>query len=306
MWIEIFRTGLHSDSSGTSTNYQLDDLQNIAKNYNDTISNSENLLAPLVKGHPKDDAPAHGWIEKLAIRGDILLAKIKELSGEMASQIKNGMYKKVSISLNKDNSLRHVGLLGAASPAVKGLENVKLYSENEINNNIENSEDNKIDSLDSILTYTEFENPIPEQFSNLSLENQKLKDKLREMEESEFQRKNKELVYSLFNQSIVFDQNSCKKTEELLNKLSTVYDYNQNTDTSKEIYHELIAILNNTNKSYLSKEYTFPSFNNQNSYDLQKWENADPEREQMHQRILNIISNDAKISYEEAALKAIL
>jgi hypothetical protein len=132
MWIEIFKSGTHRDSAGRESTYSDETLQQIASKYNDKVSGSDAYQAPLVKGHPKSDDPAFGWVEKLAMRGKYLMAKLKDLAPEIVSDIKQSKFKKISIALYPDMMLRHVGLLGAAAPAVKGLAPVKFEEEEEV------------------------------------------------------------------------------------------------------------------------------------------------------------------------------
>ncbi|MGA2296016.1 MAG: hypothetical protein ABSG15_00525 [FCB group bacterium] len=118
MWLEIFKTGNQTDSSGNLEAYTEEKLDKIAEIYNSKVQESSSYEAPLVKGHPASSEPAYGWVERLARRGNTLLAKIKEVSPELVEQVKKGMYKKISMSIYKDMLLRHVGLLGAVPPAV--------------------------------------------------------------------------------------------------------------------------------------------------------------------------------------------
>lgn len=122
MWIEIFRTGNHTDSNGNSKEYSSEDLTQIADNYNQSLFKDSSTIAPIVKGHPKSDDPAYGWVEKLKVNGDKLLAKVKDIVPEFADEVRAGRFRKVSIALFPGNILRHIGFLGAMSPAVKGLE----------------------------------------------------------------------------------------------------------------------------------------------------------------------------------------
>ncbi|MDA3844032.1 MAG: hypothetical protein PF588_06665 [Candidatus Kapabacteria bacterium] len=129
MWIEIFRSGTHVDSAGKSESYDAEKLEHIAELYNRKVGESSSFEAPIVKGHPASDAPAYGWVERLARRGDKLVAKIKDMSEEIIEQTGKGMFKKVSMSIYPDYMLRHVGLLGAVPPAVKGLRNISFSEE---------------------------------------------------------------------------------------------------------------------------------------------------------------------------------
>lgn len=119
MWIPVFKTGKHTDSSGNEREWTDADVQQIAASYNPA-----NHEAPVVLGHPKDNAPAYGWVEALKVEGDTLLAKLKDLAPAFVDAVRQGQYKKRSISLYGDNTLRHVGFLGAMPPAIKGLADV--------------------------------------------------------------------------------------------------------------------------------------------------------------------------------------
>ena len=124
-WIEVFRTGTHTDSAGNTKDWKENDLKKIAENYN-----PEKNEAPIVIGHPTDSSPAYGWVEKVKIEGGILWAKFKNVIPEFTDMVKKGLFKKRSISLYPDLTLRHIGFLGTTPPAVKGLADLK-FSEDE-------------------------------------------------------------------------------------------------------------------------------------------------------------------------------
>ncbi|MDA8170310.1 MAG: hypothetical protein M0Z48_00575 [Nitrospiraceae bacterium] len=116
MRIAVFRTGRHTDSKGNKKEWTEGDLDEIVAKYDPAAHE-----APVVIGHPKDNAPAYGWVERLQRVGDTLWAEIKPTVAEFADWLKAGLFKKRSISLYPDLSLRHIGFLGATPPAVKGL-----------------------------------------------------------------------------------------------------------------------------------------------------------------------------------------
>jgi len=120
-WIQIFRAGKQTDSSGNERNFERGDLDRIVSSYDPRVHE-----APVVIGHPKENAPAFGWVESLKREGDILFARLKDLVPEFVDMVKKGLFKKRSIALNPDLSLRHVGFLGAMPPAVKGLEDIRF------------------------------------------------------------------------------------------------------------------------------------------------------------------------------------
>ena len=115
-WFEIFKVGTHTNSAGDTREWTLEDLEKIASSYD-----PKNHEAPIVIGHPEHDSPAYGWIEALKVEGDRLLAKPKQLIEDFKEWVRAGRYKKVSMALYPDFTLRHVGFLGAIPPAVKGL-----------------------------------------------------------------------------------------------------------------------------------------------------------------------------------------
>jgi hypothetical protein len=122
--IEIFKTGTHKPMKGDPRSFSVSDLDTIvAKNVGREV--------PLVVGHPKIDDPAYGWAKSFSREGDILFAEIIEIDPEFEELVKAGKYKNVSIYLNPDNTLRHIGFLGAVPPAVKGLKSVTFSESDE-------------------------------------------------------------------------------------------------------------------------------------------------------------------------------
>jgi len=121
MEFEIFRTGKHTANNGNTKTYTEQDLDKIVESYNPKESE-----APIVVGHPKDNSPAYGWIESLKRVGDRLIAKARDIVPEFSEALQKKLYKKRSISLTPDGKLRHVGFLGGALPAVKGLTDISF------------------------------------------------------------------------------------------------------------------------------------------------------------------------------------
>lgn len=122
VWLESFKVGKHVSSNGVEKEYTDADLKEIADNYN---SQAE-WQAPLVIGHPKTDDPAFGWVTKAKVEGSKLYTYVENVSDKVIEAVRAGMFKYISIALNPGNKLRHVGLLGAVPPAVKGLSPVQF------------------------------------------------------------------------------------------------------------------------------------------------------------------------------------
>jgi hypothetical protein len=128
---EIFKSGRHTPTSGDALSFSEADIAAIAAGYDPATHE-----APIVVGHPKQDAPAYGWIAGLAVRKDRLVATPDKVNDDFSELVKNGSFKKVSASFYRPDSannptpgqyyLRHVGFLGAEPPAVKGLKPIEF------------------------------------------------------------------------------------------------------------------------------------------------------------------------------------
>lgn len=117
---EIFKAGKHTASDGSTRTWSVQDLDQIINNYDPKYHE-----APVVKGHPATNGPAHGWVKSLRRDGDTLIATM-DIHPDFASELSQEFFKKRSSSIynNLDGKglyLRHVGFLGAMPPAVKAL-----------------------------------------------------------------------------------------------------------------------------------------------------------------------------------------
>lgn len=119
-WVEIFRGGKQMDSKGQE--HDGDALIEKALATFDPAYHEP----PAVIGHPKEDAPAYGWVQELKKIGDTLHARFKQVVPEFEDAVKSGLFKKRSAAFYPDGRLRHVGFLGAMPPAVKGLADVRF------------------------------------------------------------------------------------------------------------------------------------------------------------------------------------
>ena len=126
--IQIFRPGKHTAMSGAALSFSESDLAATAAAYDPAKHE-----APIVCGHPQHDAPAYGWVGKLAFADGALEAAPTQIDAAFAELVAKGSYKKISASFYAPDSpsnpvpgvyyLRHVGFLGAMPPGVKGLRN---------------------------------------------------------------------------------------------------------------------------------------------------------------------------------------
>lgn len=106
--------------SGTEVTFSEADITALAERVQSQISGG--FTPPLVLGHPRSDSPRVGGVFDAKAENGSLYLKVDELTPEFAESCYKGEYKYTSVSLYKDGGLRHLGVLGGANPAVKGLE----------------------------------------------------------------------------------------------------------------------------------------------------------------------------------------
>jgi len=136
----IFRKGKHTASSGTTLDFSEDDLRRAAEVYDPAVS-----PAPIVVGHPTLNGPAYGWVKALHFNDGTGENEVdpEQVEESFAEMVKAGRFRTRSASWYMPGSaahplagqaghdayyLRHVGFLGAAAPAVKGLKAVEFSS----------------------------------------------------------------------------------------------------------------------------------------------------------------------------------
>ena len=113
-WIDVARTGTWQDMTGRRV--EIDDayLDRIVAAYADADP------APVVVGHPTDDAPAYGRVSNLRRTGDRLQAKLTKLMPAFRDAVEADRYSGRSVALVGDR-LRHLAFLGGRAPAIPGL-----------------------------------------------------------------------------------------------------------------------------------------------------------------------------------------
>jgi hypothetical protein len=85
-----------------------------------------------VLGHPADDAPAYAWVKRLRRAGHSLWAQLEKVDPLFEALLRAGRFAQRSVALythfpaTGGPYLRHLGFLGAAPPAVKGLAPVRF------------------------------------------------------------------------------------------------------------------------------------------------------------------------------------
>ncbi|NVJ90869.1 MAG: hypothetical protein HWE34_04385 [Methylocystaceae bacterium] len=134
--IHIFKSGTFRSMEGHDLTFSDELLSQIA-----AIYNTDTFEAPTVIGHPKTDDPAFGWIKAVHFEDGGLYAEADQIDPAFAEMVHQGKFKKISPAFFTPTSpnnptpgkwyLRHVGFLGAAAPAVKGLQPVHFSDADE-------------------------------------------------------------------------------------------------------------------------------------------------------------------------------
>ena len=130
--IKIARTGRFTDMRGQDVTFDRDFLKSLAASYDPKTRH-----CPLVKGHPRVEDPAYGWVDSLECADDGLYALVSQVDPAFAQEVRDGRYKYLSPEIytpaapgNPDEQkrpyLKHIGFLGAVQPAIDGLGAVSL------------------------------------------------------------------------------------------------------------------------------------------------------------------------------------
>lgn len=177
---QIFRAGSHTDANGIKRTITRADLEATISAYDPALHD-----APAVIGHPDQTAPAYGWVRGMQLDGDTLSADFSDVDPAFKDMVNKRRFPKVSASFYPPDDpnnpkpgvwyLRHVGFLGAAAPAVKGLAPANFNEDDKaVTFTADFSEDTAADVEPSEATdpepNTPDTNPQPEQEAQVSKE----------------------------------------------------------------------------------------------------------------------------------------
>ena len=127
-WVRIARVGTFKDSKGREHTFTEGDFDAIQAGYKPAEQE-----AALCFGHPKDSDPAVGWVHELKRKGGDFFARFARVPAKVGKLVDDGHYRYVSMSLSPDKKrLLHVGLLGAAAPAIAGLGAVEFGADDDV------------------------------------------------------------------------------------------------------------------------------------------------------------------------------
>lgn len=288
MEIEVFRAGTFADSNGKTREYSIADLEKIADTYNKRLQADSSNIAPVVKGHPKDNAPALAWTSYLKCEGDKLIAGIRDVDANFMQELEAGRYKKISISLFPDLMLRHIGFLGAATPAVSGLE-----------------------PADFIKSYSNTTLPVDREI-NYAQEMQEMKTKLLEYQRdlAEYQRNDRIKEYKDYCHNIT-KASSNNALNEIIEKempeiMNLAYTYDEYTKSEGKYLQQIKNFAEKIARTQLLASIadeiniTPNSQNTYSNYTTTSYTRLDNEKLQIHNKAMEIINSNPKISYEQA------
>jgi len=292
MWIEIFRTGKHKDSSGRSSEFPPERLDKIASAYNSRILEDPTMLAPVVKGHPQDDKPAYGWVKRLARRGKRLVAFVDDINKAFAEEVRNGKFKKISISLYPDLMLKHIGFLGAATPAVKGL------AEAEFN------------EKDDCVTYDYADFSFADdELSALKDENEKLKSEIELI-----RKENRLREFREYANGLIGHENGAKimpsQASGLVDLLELAYQFDKNRENYSDGGEQRSAVeqvknfIENLKPVFNISEFAAAENGNDDETTAFVSDNVNPERLLIHRKAVELQEATPGLAYEEAVIKA--
>lgn len=288
MEIEVFRAGTFADSNGKTREYSIADLEKIADTYNKRLQADSSNIAPVVKGHPKDNAPALAWTSYLKCEGDKLIAGIRDVDANFMQELEAGRYKKISISLFPDLMLRHIGFLGAATPAVSGLE-----------------------PADFIESYSNSTLPEDREI-NYAKEMQEMKTKLLEYQRdlAEYQRNDRIKEYKDYCQNIT-KASSNNALNEIIEKempeiMNLAYTYDEYTNSEGKYLQQIKNFAEKIARTQLLASITDEinttpnAQNTYSNYTTTSYTRLDNEKLHIHNKAMEIINSNPKISYEQA------
>lgn len=125
--LHIFKPGRHVTAAGEEIEFSVADIEAMARVFDPKLGK-----APIVIGHPKTDDPAQGWAKRLYVTPKGLYAEPEKVDPQFAASVNAGRYGGVSPKFFRPTDpnnpvpgswyLRHIGMLGAANPAVPGLD----------------------------------------------------------------------------------------------------------------------------------------------------------------------------------------
>lgn len=123
-WIEVFKSGVHTDSSGNTENWTPEKIDTYLAKYNPAHHEAPLRVDHVEPGQRNQNGPAFGWIEAAKRVGDTVYVKLTQVSRQFEDWVRQGFIKKRSIAFDAQKGIHHLAFLGYNCPAVPGMKNV--------------------------------------------------------------------------------------------------------------------------------------------------------------------------------------
>lgn len=229
--IPIFKVGTFTDVKGKTNSYTVESLREIENEY---LTRQPGNRAKIVIGHPEKEKGL-GEVLSVKVYKDKLWAFAGNINPDFLKAIKAGSYRTVSVKL-QGNKLIHVGFLGAMPPAVKGLGDTVIISN-----------DNQIQelglTLDSNAIYSENDIKLFS-MSDLTEDNLKGDDSLEDNTNSD--NIDSESILNQLKEQIQILKEKIKENNIKIKELEAgLEDIPEEEKTAKELKEEIDSLLSN-------------------------------------------------------------
>ncbi|MDX9790445.1 MAG: hypothetical protein WCZ17_11045 [Candidatus Kapaibacterium sp.] len=289
MFLEIFRTGEHTDSSGIKGEFSIANLDTMAENFRRKSESGDSSIAPVVAGHPTTNSPAVGWVKRLFRRGTSLIADVDFVDDNFKQSIIKGEYKNVSIAIDENLNLIHLGFLGAVRPAVEGLDPFKYSAVSEFST----INDSELIIIDDIRTN--------ERLTELEQINHTYAKQLDEYKKQLLEKENTEFFNSLNQNGTVknFSKNQETNFRELLEIAATL---DSETDKKDFYRNKVKGIITAFAESLRKHELGVSLIDNDIHFSKG---NINSERNLIHKNAVRLMMQNPSLSYEDAVSESI-
>jgi len=131
-WIEAFKVGTWTDSSGHTDDWPPDKIDNFLAKYNPAFHMAPLRVDHVDPGQRKVGGPAFGWISSAKREGKRVLVKLSQVQPQFEEWVRSGLVKFRSIAWDPERGIHHLAFLGYNCPAVPGMENIYSDRDNSV------------------------------------------------------------------------------------------------------------------------------------------------------------------------------
>ena len=251
----------------------------------------------------------------------------------MLAEIRTGKYKHFSIALYPELNLRHIGILGAVPPAIKGLNqngivvfhNENEYTEYQFQAAKKNDDTNELITDDNTIkgaTYNEKLHEYSEQLQALIDTNKQLTEKINELEIT-----NRRHTFNEYAGTITFHNTLLTPSQRstIIDIMELAHNADSKTKTEANEFNEHSSSLTNKIKTFINtlssntavsdyetantkqnsdllKELELHQFNSNTSFNEYNdhYTNTDDPRHQLHHKAKDFCKHNPEVNYADA------